>query len=109
MSWSPNFRAASAPSITRPVDQDLLGADAGPFHKGDRDAPVAAGGDGLEHPPVGDRRGIAFALQLELVLVDAARHVGCEHQQQIDRLGGARSRRRGDRASSTNSIAAHAA
>ena len=36
------------------------------------------------------RGGIAFALQLEFGLVDAARHVGRQHQQQIDRLGRAR-------------------
>ncbi len=55
---------------------------------------MAAGADGLEHALVGDRGGVALALELELGLVDAARHVGGEHQQQVDRLGGARRRRR---------------
>ena len=63
---------------------------------------MAAGADGLEHPLVGDRRGVALALQLELGLVDAARHVGGEHQQQVDRLGGARDRRAASSASSTS-------
>ena len=47
-------------------------------------------GDRLQHPLVGDRGGVAFALKLELGLIDAARHVGGEHQQQIDLFGGLR-------------------
>ena len=74
----------------RPVDHDCLIAEARPLHEHDRDAPVAAGADGVEHAAVGDRGGVAFALQLEFLSVDAARHVRRQHQQQIDRLGRAR-------------------
>ena len=94
MSWSPNFLRGVGAVDHGPVDHHLLRADARPFHEGDRDAPVAAGGDRLEHALVGDRGGVAFALQLELGLIDAARHVGGEHQQQIDLFGGLRDRRR---------------
>ncbi len=55
---------------------------------------MPAGGDGFQHALVGDRGGVAFALQLELGLIDAARDVGRQHQQQVDLLGGARHGRR---------------
>ncbi len=73
-----------------PVDHDLLRADAGPFDEADRDLPVRPGADRVEHPRVGDRRRVALALQQEFGMVDAARHVGGQHQQQVDLLGGAR-------------------
>ena len=39
--------------------------------------------NGIEHARVGDGRGVAFALQLEFGVVDAARHVGCEHEEKV--------------------------
>ena len=72
----------------RPVDHELLRAEARPFDEADRDLLVRSGPDRIEHLRVGDRRGVAFALQLELRMVDAARHVGGQHQQQVDLLGG---------------------
>ena len=39
-----------------------------------------------------DRGCIALALKLEFRLIDAARHIGCQHQQQVDRFGGSRHR-----------------
>jgi hypothetical protein len=77
----------------RPVDHHPLRADARPFDEADRDAAGAAGADGVEHARIGDRRRVALALQLELGPVDAARHVGRERQQQIDRLGCGRDER----------------
>jgi hypothetical protein len=44
-------------------------------------------GDRGEDPRIGQGRGIAFALQLELAFVDAARHVGGQHEQQVGILG----------------------
>ena len=85
-SWSPNWRAARGPSIT--VQSITTFCAPTPDHstKLERDLAVRAGADGVEHPRVGDRGGVALALQLELLMVDAARDVGGEHQQQIDRL-----------------------
>ena len=76
-----------------PVDDDLLRADAGPFDEIERDLAVHAGADGVEHLRVRDRRGVAFALQHELLVVDAARDVGRQHQQEIDLLRACRRRR----------------
>ncbi len=55
--------------------------------------PLAARADRLEHARIGKRGGITFALQLKPLVIDAARHVGCEHQQKIDFLGGQCGRR----------------
>ena len=68
----------------RPVDHDVLGAGAGPLDECHADVAVAARADGIEHARIGDRCGIAVALQLEFGVVDAARYVGGEHQQEID-------------------------
>ena len=83
-------RRALRPPITVQSITTFCALDARPFDEADGDAPVAARADRVEHARVGDRGGIALALQLEFRLVDAARDVGGEHQQQIDRLGGAR-------------------
>ena len=88
--WSPNLRAGCGAVDLGPVDDELLRADARPFDETDRDLLVRPRLDGIEHLRIGDRRRIAFALQQELGMVDAARHVRGEHQQQIDLLGGSR-------------------
>ncbi len=76
-----------------PVDHHLLVANSGPFLEQHADAAIKAGADRLEHTRIGDRHGIAVALQLEFGLIDAARYIRRQHQQQIDRLGRARCRR----------------
>ncbi len=55
---------------------------------------VGAGPDRIEHARIGDRGRVALALQNEFVIVDAARHIGGQHQQQIDFLAGAGRQRR---------------
>ncbi len=94
INWSPNCFAAAASPISRPVDHHALRADARPLDEGHADAPVMAGADGVEHARIGNGGGIAVALQLEFRVVDAARHVGGEHQQQVDVIGGTRRGRR---------------
>ncbi len=75
-----------------PVDHQLLRAEARPLDEAERDALVRAGLDRVDHARVGDRRRIAFALQLEFRVIDAARDVGGEHQQEVDLLRGRRER-----------------
>ena len=53
---------------------------------------MRAGLDGFEHAAVGDRGRVAVTLQHEFGLIDAARDVDRENQQQIDVLVGARER-----------------
>ena len=77
-----------------PVDHHVLRADARPLDEGRADASIMAGADGVEHARIGNGGGIAFALQLEFRVVNAARHVGGEHQQQVDVVGRARRCRR---------------
>lgn len=89
---SPKRCAALAPVNHGPVDHDLLTVAARLFHKQDRDVAVVAGADGLRDLVVGDCRGVAMALQLKFLLIDAARYVCRQHQQQIYRLN--RTRRR---------------
>ena len=72
----------------RPVDQHPLRADARPLDVGHADAAVMARANGIEHARVGDGGGVAFALQLEFRIVDAARHVGCEHEEKVHLVGG---------------------
>ena len=67
----------------RPVGDDHLLACPGPFDKAHRDHAGGAAADRREDPRIGQRRGVALALQLELALVDAARHVGGEDEQEI--------------------------
>ena len=78
-----------------PVDHDLLRPESRPFDEADRDLSMRPGLDGIEHLRIGDRRRIAVALQQELGMIDAARDVGCEHEQKIDRLGRKRRWNRG--------------
>ena len=87
--------AASAPSIM--VQSISTFCELTPDHSTKATAMrlLRPGGDRLEHPLVGDRGGVAFALKLELGLIDAARNVGGEHQQQIDLFGGCARRRHG--------------
>ncbi len=46
----------------RPIDDDVLGADARPLDESHADTSVAAGADGIEYARIGDRGGIAVAL-----------------------------------------------
>jgi hypothetical protein len=71
----------------RPVDHHLLLIRTRPFDEADGDRAIFAGGDGLQHARIGHGRGIAVALQLELVVIDAARHVGGQNQRQINVFG----------------------
>ena len=81
----------------RPVDHELLRAEAGPFDEAQGDLLVRTGFDGVEHAGIGNRGRIAVALEQEFLLIDAARDVDRQDQQKVDRLGGARQRDRGRR------------
>ncbi len=83
-SRSPKPLAVSASPISVQSITTCLRANAGPFDECHADAAGAAGADGVEHARIGDRRGIALALQLEFRGIDAARNVGGQHQQEID-------------------------
>ncbi len=54
-----------------------------PFDIGDRDAPLKAVVDRIQHIGVGDGLRIAPALEGDLAVVDGARRVGQKHQLQI--------------------------
>jgi hypothetical protein len=71
----------------RPIGDHQLLAGAGPFDEAYRDGAVGPAADRGEDARIGQGRGIALALQLELALVDAARHVGGEDEQQVRILG----------------------
>ena len=73
-----------------PIDDKLLRAEARPFDEADRDALMRAGFDRLHHQRIGDRRRVALPLQQEFRMVDAARHVGGQYQQEVDVFGGTR-------------------
>ena len=73
-----------------PVDDELLRAEARPLDEADGDALMRAGFDGLHHQRIGDRRRVALPLQQEFRMVDAARHVGGQHQEEVDGFGGTR-------------------
>ena len=75
-----------------PVDHELLRAETRPFDKADRNALMRAGADRVEHLRIGDRRGITLALQQEFRMIDAARDIGGQDEQQVDLLGGERRR-----------------
>src|SRR5205085_11433785 len=66
---------------------DILVGRARPFDKGDGDRVIAPAGDRSQYPRVGHRRRVAFALEVEFPVIDAARHIGREHEKEIDRLG----------------------
>jgi hypothetical protein len=70
----------------RPIDHDLLFIASGPFDKGQGDGATVAGLDAFDDIGIGDRRGIALALQLKFVGGDTARDVGGEDQRDIDAL-----------------------
>ena len=67
-----------------PADDHALLVVVRPFDEAERDAAAAALGHGLDDAGIGDRGCIAFALQLELLGIDAAGDVGREHEQQVD-------------------------
>ena len=69
-----------------PVDDEFLRDGTRPFDEAHRNAPGRARADGIEHLGVGDRRGVAVALQLEFSGIDAARDIRGKHEQQIDLL-----------------------
>src|SRR5205823_13263400 len=73
-----------------PVDHELLCAKARPLDKAQRDTLMRTGLDGIDHLASRNCGRIAFALKQEFRVVDAARHVGSEDQQQIHFLGGVR-------------------
>ena len=70
----------------RPVGDDVLLPGARPLDKADRDCAGSPAADRREHARVGQCGRVALALQCELALVDAARHIGGEHEQQIGGL-----------------------
>jgi hypothetical protein len=55
---------------------------------------MRAVGDGGEHGRVGDRLGVAAALEADLVLVDGAGGVGQQDEFEVDRVPFGRLRRR---------------
>ena len=61
--------------------------DPGPFEIGDGDAAVDAVGDRLQHLLVGQRRGVALALDVEFRRRHRQRHIDGQHQFDVDRLG----------------------
>ena len=85
--WSPKRRARRRAVDQGPIDHDLLRAEAGPFDEANRNPLVRTGTDRFEHLRVGDCRRIALSLQQEFRMIDAARNIGGEHQQQVDPLG----------------------
>ncbi len=81
----------------RPIGDHLLLLRPRPFDEADGDRAELAGGDGVQHARIGDGGGIALALQLELVVIDAARHIRREHQRDIDLLGPRQGRANGEK------------
>ncbi len=73
-----------------PIDHKLLRAEARPFDEAERNALLRTGFDRVHHLRIGDRRRIAFALQQEFRMIDAARNVGRQREQEVDLLGGKR-------------------
>ena len=100
--WSPKRRRGSGAVDDRPVDHQLLCPEARPFHEVERDLLMRAGFDGFQHAAVGDGGRVTVTLQHEFRLIDAARDVDREHQQQIDVFRGAcrRNLRRDERGES---------
>jgi hypothetical protein len=85
-------RRALAVADHCPIGDHLLLLRARPFDEADGDRAILPRGDGAQHARIGDRGGIALALQLELVVVDAARHVGGQDQRHVHLLGAGRGR-----------------
>src|ERR1700730_900527 len=70
-----------------PIDDDFLSADSRPFQEADCDATLRAGTNGFDHARAAYRSDVSVTLQLEFDGVDAARHIGGKHEQEIDRIG----------------------
>ena len=102
-SLSPKLRAASPSAINVQSTTTVCMPVRRPFDKTHGNAPVRAGCDGPHHVGIRDGGSSPFALQLEFVFGHAARDVGGEHQQQIDRF--CRPRRRRTKASTPGSAA----
>jgi len=71
-----------------PIDHEFLRAEARPFDKAKADALLRAGFDRVQHVRIGDRCRIAFALEQEFRMIDAARYIRGEHQQKVDLFRG---------------------
>ena len=87
------FARGAGPIDQAPVNHQFLRAETRSFDKAQRDALMRAGPDRINHVRVRDCRRVAFPLQQEFRMIDAARHVGRKHQEEIDLLGSARERR----------------
>ena len=83
MRWASSW-ASRSPAIDRPIDHHPLLELARPFHEDHGDAAGGAAGHGAQHARIDHGGGKALALQLELLLIDAAGDVGGQHQQQVD-------------------------
>src|SRR5579885_1547398 len=68
---------------------------------------MRAGADGIQHRHAGDRGGVALALELELLVVDADRGVGREDQLQVNGLRASAARERGGENQATNQQVPH--
>src|SRR5258708_37192551 len=73
----------------RPIDDDLLLQDAGPFDERSGDPPTWAVARGLNHSRVGESRRVSRTLQLEFCLIHAARNVSGQQKEETDAPGGA--------------------
>jgi hypothetical protein len=72
-----------------PIDQHILFI--GPLDERHGDTAMLPGLHRSQDPHIQHRGGIAIALQGKTAIIDAARHIGREHEQQVDfflRLGG---------------------
>ena len=78
----------------RPRHDDVLRGLPGPFDIGDGDPAVDAVLDRLDDALMGQRRGIALALDLQFVRRHRKRDVDGQDQFDVDRLGGERRHRR---------------
>src|SRR2546430_2217534 len=69
-----------------PVDHQLLRAEARPLDEAHRDALMRARLDGVDHMRIRDCRSVAFTLQQEFRMINAARDVRGQHEQEVDLL-----------------------
>lgn len=69
-----------------PVDDRARRAGSAPLDKGHGDGAMTAAGDGLQDTRVGDGVGVAFALETELLRIDAARGVDAQDEQEVHGL-----------------------
>jgi hypothetical protein len=70
-----------------PVDDHILLGCASPLDKDNSDRMIGCAGDRAQHPRIRHRRDVALELEIEFAVIDAARHIGREYQQEVDFLG----------------------